>query len=264
MKTQEYHNEFFDKGQLISKYHFLEMQIPKNDAVYSLKEVMEQLDFSGLLSQYSKRGRTADSGYCSEKNFKFLKENKILNYIKLNEYEQKKKKKYKQAVGKHYNMEQITDKETGEYIYICKDGRKLEYVYSGKQKQSDETKSKYKKYECKNCSKCPFKKECLYNYSKENDTDDSRNKAMKIFHEWENLKSEAYENIQSEKGRYNRHIRSIQTEGSFGDMKQNDDFRRFNYRGTEKVYKEVLLYAFGRNINKYYRFMHGEIEEYKI
>ncbi len=59
MKTQEYHNEFFDKGQLISKYHFLEMQIPKNDAVYSLKEVMDELDFSGLLSQYSKRGRTA-------------------------------------------------------------------------------------------------------------------------------------------------------------------------------------------------------------
>lgn len=41
--------------------------------------------------------------------------------------------------------------------------------------------------------------------------------------------------------------RSIQTEGHFGDLKENEVFRRFNYRTTEKVYKEFMLYTMGRD-----------------
>ena len=70
-------------------------------------------------------------------------------------------------------------------------------------------------------------------------------------------------NIQSEKGILNRQIRSIQTEGHFGDIKENEDFRRFNYRSTEKVYKEFLLFAMGRNLNKYHRFLTGKIKKYE-
>lgn len=60
-----------------------------------------------------------------------------------------------------------------------------------------------------------------------------------------------------------RQIRSIQTEGHFGDIKENEKFRRFNYRSTEKMYKEFMLYAMGRNINKYHRFLHGKIEKFE-
>ena len=70
-------------------------------------------------------------------------------------------------------------------------------------------------------------------------------------------------NIQSEKGIRNRQIRSIQTEGHFGDMKENGNFRRFHYQSTEKVYKEFMLYAIGRNINKYHRFLHDEIRKFE-
>lgn len=77
------------------------------------------------------------------------------------------------------------------------------------------------------------------------------------------MKSVSHANIQSEKGILNRQIRSIQTEGHFGDIKENDHFRRFNYRCEEKVTKEFLLYSFGRNINKYHRFIHGEIEKFE-
>lgn len=37
-------------------------------------------------------------------------------------------------------------------------------------------------------------------------------------------------------------------------MKANDGFRHFNYRSTEKVLKEFMLYAFGKNIDKYHKF----------
>ena len=53
------------------------------------------------------------------------------------------------------------------------------------------------------------------------------------------------------------------TEGHFGDIKENEDFRRFNYRSSEKVYKEFMLYAMGRNLNKYHRFLHGEIRKFE-
>ncbi len=42
---------------------------------------------------------------------------------------------------------------------------------------------------------------------------------MKINHKWEDLKNKAETLIKSEKGILNCHIRSIQTEGNFGDMK---------------------------------------------
>ena len=86
---------------------------------------------------------------------------------------------------------------------------------------------------------------------------------MKINERWEDLQEEAYANILSEKGILNRQIRSIQTEGHFGDIKENEDFRRFHYRSSEKVYKEFMLYAMGRNLNKYHRFLHGEIKKFE-
>ena len=84
---------------------------------------------------------------------------------------------------------------------------------------------------------------------------------MKINEQWEELKEESHANIQSDEGILKRQIRSIQTEGHFGDIKENEDFRRFHYRSKEKVYKEFMMYAIGRNIMKYHRFLHHEIKK---
>ncbi|MEI3338809.1 MAG: hypothetical protein V8R80_01670 [Eubacterium sp.] len=46
-------------------------------------------------------------------------------------------------------------------------------------------------------------------------------------------------------------------------MKENDDFRRFNHRSAEKVYKEFMLYAIGRNINKYHRFLCDKLKKFE-
>ena len=44
---------------------------------------------------------------------------------------------------------------------------------------------------------------------------------MKINERWEELKEESNANIQSETGGLKRQTRSIQTEGHFGDIKEN-------------------------------------------
>ena len=111
------------------------------------------------------------------------------------------------------------------------------------------------------CSDCVHKARCLYKYNAEKNPD--RNKVMKINERWEELKEESNGNIQSETGILKRQTRSIQMEGHFGDIKENEDFRRFNYRSAEKVYKEFMLYVISRNIMKYHRFLHHEIEKYE-
>ena len=128
-------------------------------------------------------------------------------------------------------------------------------------KQQDGYEQTVEVYGCADCSDCPHKSKCLYKYDAEKDAD--KNKVMKINERWEDLKEESHANIQSEKGILNRQIRSIQTESHFGDIKENEDFRRFNYRSSEKVYKEFLLYAIGRNLNKYHRFLHGKIRKFE-
>ena len=160
--------------------------------------------------------------------------------------------------GEYYNMTCATYED--EHYYLCCDRRELRHIRTETKQQEGYTQT-YEVYGCEDCSGCEHKAGCLYKYNEEKDRD--KNKVMKINERWEELREESHGNIQSEKGVLNRQIRSIQTEGHFGDIKENEHFRRFNYRSTEKVYKEFMLYAIGRNINKYHRFLHGEIKKYE-
>ena len=116
-------------------------------------------------------------------------------------------------------------------------------------------------YGCADCSGCEHKARCLYKYDAEKDAE--KNKVMKINEQWEELKERSHANIQSERGILKRQTHSIQTEGHFGDIKENENFRRFNYRSADKVYKEFMLYAIGRNINKYHRFLYEKLRKFE-
>ena len=199
---------------------------------------------------------TADSGYCSEKNLIYLREHGINPYIKLQIHEKMKTRAYKNDISKHYNMKY----SAGDDCYYCHNGRRLDHVKTEKRNNNGYIQT-YEVYSCNNCDGCPHKSKCLYKYNEE--TDVNKNKTMKINELWEELQAESHANITSEKGILNRQIRSIQTEGHFADIKGNENFRRFNYRSSEKVYKEFLLFAIGRNMNKYHRFMHGEIHKFE-
>ena len=45
--------------------------------------------------------------------------------------------------------------------------------------------------------------------------------------------------------------------------KEKENSRRFNYRSADKVYKEFMLYAIGRNINKYCRFLNEKLKKFE-
>ena len=175
---------------------------------------------------------TADSGYCSEKNLLYLKENRITSYIKLQDHEKRKTRAYKEDIGKYYNMRYEVFED--EPYYICHDGRELRHIRTETKEQNGYTQT-LEVYGCADCSGCEHKARCLYKYNAQTNPE----------------------------GILNRQIRSIQTEGHFGDIKENEKFRRFHYRSAEKVYKEFMLYAIGRNINKYHRFLYEELQKYE-
>ena len=201
---------------------------------------------------------TADSGYCSEKNLLYLKEKGIESYIKLQDHEKRKTRAYAEDISKYYNMRVEVFED--EQFYTCHDGRELRHIRTETKEQNGYTQT-FEVYGCADCSGCEHKARCLYKYKAEKDAE--KNKVMKINEQWEELREKSHANIQSERGILKRQTRSIQTEGHFGDIKENENFRRFNYRSADKVYKEFMLYAIGRNINKYYRFLNKKLKKFE-
>ena len=201
---------------------------------------------------------TADSGYCSEKNLLYLKEKGIESYIKLQDHEKRKTRAYAEDISKYYNMK--VEIFADERFYICHDGRELRHIRTETKEQNGYTQT-FEVYGCADCSGCEHKARCLYQYNAEKDAE--KNKVMKINEQWEELREKSHANIQSERGILKRQTRSIQTEGHFGDIKENENFRRFNYRSADKVYKEFMLYAIGRNINKYCRFLNEKLKKFE-
>lgn len=58
MINNKYYNEFFEIGQQKINFSFFELNLPADDPVYTLKKVLEDIDFSGLTARYSPKGRT--------------------------------------------------------------------------------------------------------------------------------------------------------------------------------------------------------------
>ena len=147
----------------------------------------------------------------------------------------------------------------GKY-YQCHDGRQLKHIRTEERRQKDFRRT-FEVYGCEDCSGCEHKARCLYMYDEEKDF--AKNKVMKINERWDALCADTHSNIESQQGILNRQIRSIQTEGHFGDIKENEKFERFNYRSTDKVAREFKLSVFGRNLNKYHRFSCGALKKFE-
>lgn len=187
---------------------------------------------------------TADAGYESEENYTYFENTDTECYIKPQNYERSKTKKFKSNMALRENMEY--DEERDEYT--CQAGRKIRATYEGKQK----TKSGYERevtyYECEDCKDCPYKKKC---------TRAKGNRKLQISKKFIAQRKSSLERITSPKGILLRINRSIQSEGAFGVIKQNYGFRQFLLRGTAKVTAEILLLAMAYNVNK----LHAKIQQ---
>ena len=86
---------------------------------------------------------------------------------------------------------------------------------------------------------------------------EERTKSLQVAKTFLKYRQEDLERILSNDGILFRTNRSIQAEGSFGDIKQDMKFRRYLSKGTTNVLAESVLLAMARNINK----LHNKIQK---
>ena len=113
-------------------------------------------------------------------------------------------------------------------------------------------------YQCKECKGCPYKTDCIKGNNCKTPMEE-RNKVLSVAKTFLKYREEDLNRILSDEGILLRTNRSIQAEGSFGELKQNMQFRRYLSRGTSNVLAESVLLAMAKNINK----LHNKIQNGK-
>ena len=179
----------------------------------------------------------ADAGYESEENYKYLSQHKQNSYIKPQNYDKSKSKKFKIDISKRENMYYNADED----YYICAYGKKLIPVSSKIKTSKSGYKSNITIYECEGCDGCPYKNKC---------TKAKGNKRLHVSKDFIKYRNESFKNISTPEGKLLRMNRSIQVEGAFGVIKQDYGFRRFLLRGKKNIRTEFTLLAFAYNVQK--------------
>jgi transposase len=233
-------------GQLKAAYN-IQLCVESEYIVSTLvsSERSDQLTLIPLLdkvhSEYQKRHEivSGDAGFESEENYSYLKVNQQKAFIKPQNYEQQKTRKYKQQIGRKENMLYNENTDT----FTCANNKTLSAVFD----KIDKSVSGYKRtvtvYQCESCSDCSVRKQCTQ-------AKDGNNKRIQMSKAFEKFRKQSFDNITSELGIQIRVNRSIQAEGAFGIIKQDYGFRRLNRRTQKNVEKEINLIAIAFNINK--------------
>lgn len=198
----------------------------------------------------------ADAGYESEENYLFIESNGQTAYIKPQNYEISKTRKYKKDISRRENMEYHADRDS----YICRNGRELTVTNERRSKTTSGYVSIKTYYRCSDCTGCPYKTECIKGNNCKTPME-KRNKVLMVSKTMSQKRAEDLERITSEYGTMLRMNRSIQAEGSFADVKEDMNFRRYLYRGKVNALAESILLAMGRNIKPlYFRYKNERIQ----
>jgi len=187
---------------------------------------------------------TLDAGYESEENYTYFEKKQQTCYIKPQNYERSKTRKFKNDMNLRENMPYNAEIDE----YTCQNNKKIRAVYTGKKQSKSGFEREVTFYECEDCTDCPYKKNC---------TRAKGNRKMQLSKVFLRQREESRARITSPMGVLLRMNRSIQAEGAFGVIKQDYGFRQFLLRGNKKVRTEILLVAIGYNINK----LHNKIQQ---
>ena len=187
----------------------------------------------------------ADAGYESEEAYVFIEGNGQESYLKPQNYEISKTRKYRKDISRRENMEYNAERDE----YICTNGRRLKALYDRRSKNRNGYVSTVTVYECEDCHDCPYKGQCIHGNNCKIPMEE-RNKRLNVSKVMKDKREEALERITTEYGTQLRMNRSIQAEGSFAVIKEDMNFRRYLYRGKENALAQSILLAIAYDINK--------------
>ena len=175
-----------------------------------------------------------DSGYGNYINYQYMKKHNIKNYVKYLQWEG-------EASGK-----------TPQLFYTFDDGVMCLNTYIGEEVEFDYYHRRRNKdgklYKFYGCNQCNYSYKCKAKLKNK----DYDFRYIELIPEYELLKEEARTNLLSPKGIEIRINRSIQVEGTFGQIKNNMNYDRIRRRGLKSVSCEFMLMCLGVNIRRYF------------
>jgi transposase len=179
----------------------------------------------------------ADAGYGSEENYAFIESKKMGNYVKHPYFYRNQKKKFRKNIFHTENLayDPVDDE------FTCPTGMKLKYIKERIRVTENGYTQKIKIYQAEDCRWCRKREQCHKSRY------DRRIEINPILNTY---KTEANENLHSEKGSYLRKKRSVEVESVFGHIKHNRGFKRFLLRGLTKVSTEWGLLSVAHNLFK--------------
>ena len=194
------------------------------------------------------RNIVADAGYESEENYTYLEQNQQYAFIKPNNYEKSRTRKWRKDIGRRENMTYMPEQD----VYECANHKLLrpEYVYHSKTGTgyiSEKT-----VYGCSECLECPLKPQCIHGNHWKKKTDE-RYKHLTVAKKFIRQREDDLKRITTSKGILLRINRTIQSEGTFADIKADLNFRRFLSKGNANVLVESMLLAMSHNLLKFHQ-----------
>lgn len=186
---------------------------------------------------------SADNGYSSSKNLKFLKEKGIDGYIPDEKTASKLKNKVRPE--KPFGKENF-DYDPIEDCFICPNGSKLTFRFE----YVDITKKRNVRiYKGTQCKQCPDRKKCSKN---------SRDgKVIKDFEGMEKERRDMASKMLSREGALIYQTRKKVVECIFGHLKRNLGFREFLLRGIKGAKIEFNLACIASNLRRMWNFLNG-------
>ena len=190
--------------------------------------------------RYGVRSSTvcADSGYGSEMNYEYMVSNQITPFVKYNMFHAEMKRKRRNNPFLVENMFYNKDLD----FYVCPMGQHLEFIGTKKENSDLGYVSTRSVYRSKDCSRCPLRSMCY--------TGQHKTRTIVVNHRNNELRAMARELLTSEEGLKHRSKRPIEPEAVFGQIKYDNHFKRFNYRGKRLVKAEFAAIAVAHNIRK--------------
>ena len=182
----------------------------------------------------------ADAGYGSWKNYVYVMEHNIGNYVKFQDWEQ---------LRKGNTLDLYSFNENKELVCLNKKIATKCSEYNGRH-----PKHHGYLYVIQNCKRCRYQQTCKAA------TKDKKS-AVRIFdvsYELWNGRVMARKNLLTTKGIEMRVNRSSQVEGVFGIVKQDMQYDRFRRRGLDKVHVEMCLTLIGHLLRKLFTFYDGK------
>lgn len=237
--------DYMGNDQLLPAYN---MQIATCDeyiAAIGVEQFASDMDcfvplmekFHKLYGQYPQYP-VADAGYGSYNNYLYCEEHGMGKYMKFTMFNKETDDK---AYRKNpFRVNNFSTNQNGELV--CPNNKRFLHIYDRPVKNNKYGRTE-EIHECEDCIDCKFRDKC---HKSQNNRRISLNRELSTFH------NEVLENLNSTHGGLLRMNRSIQSEGVFGIMKWDRDYKRTKRRGLKGIILEFTLVAIGFNLYKYH------------